>query len=149
MHPNTYRVLKTLCVPHSIKLAKFWHNTYIPGVLNLRLRVFCLQTVEESTLLREGALSSVTSLLIVVLSKQFSSGNLYSIFKVYITITLHWFSKHLLGWNIQCYWVCVKHNKDFEQYAIFNACDIPAYSTCLHGYSLPMTRRETEVCCVS
>ncbi|CAI8027044.1 Maestro heat-like repeat-containing protein family member 1 [Geodia barretti] len=38
-------------------------------------------TVEESTLLREGALSSVTSLLIVVLSKQFSSGNLYSIFK--------------------------------------------------------------------
>jgi hypothetical protein len=38
-------------------------------------------TVEESILLLEGALSSVTSLLIVVLSKQFSSGNLYSIFK--------------------------------------------------------------------
>lgn len=41
-----------------------------------------LQTVEESGQLLEGALSSVTSLLIEILSKQFSSGNLHSIFKV-------------------------------------------------------------------
>ena len=50
------------------------------------------QTVEESSLLLEGALSSVTSLLVVVLSKQFSSDNLHSIFKVYILIYDNYYS---------------------------------------------------------
>ena len=41
-----------------------------------------MQTVEGSALLLEGALASLTSLLITVLSKLFSSDNLHSIFKV-------------------------------------------------------------------
>lgn len=64
-----------MCIRHADRLNTIaiwfilWYDTY-------------LQTAEESTILLEGAVSSLTSLLIIVLSKSFTSDNLHSIFKV-------------------------------------------------------------------
>jgi hypothetical protein len=91
-------------------------------------------TVEESILLLEGALSSVTSLLIVVLSKQFSSGNLYSIFK------------HLSPWiqssddqernrGVLCFLDLMKGyqlNSDTDEFRIYSET-LPASDTLLLG----------------